>query len=459
MDFEESIKQANLALTNGDQDAALKIYQEIAQSDRRQSWAWLMAAKIILVHKRLPSVAIAYLKQTLFYDPLNGDAWMTLCEAYCQMDQLKEARAALNKAKDCGMSKNKDFYHEDGLLLLAEGKLDRAIVALKRAVRSNPNNPNAKWNLSLAKCRNGDITGGMNWFDSRFDAMPYLKYLKEIPIPMWKGESLEDKTLFVLAEQGYGDTFQMMRLFPLLKAKEIIFYIPESLVPLFNISHGWQPDCPYSVHATETGGIPKADLYCPVMSLPKCLNWQLNGKPYIHLNDFSYQENYGNMPKIGLVWAGNPNMWRDRYRSLTFEQVLKLAVPDAHVYSLQCGAAGSGLDISGASPLIRDLSSECQTWAHTAAIIDQLDLVIGICSAVIHLAGAMGKPAWLITPFVRDWRWGKVDSKQSLWYDSIRIFHQPKPGDWDSVLAEVAGEISNFSREYMSQEQQLMVAE
>ena len=209
--------------------------------------------------------------------------------------------------------------------------------------------------------------------------------------------------------------------------------------------------------------LPAFDVHCPFMSLPLAFGTALDTVPsaprYVSppaAKALVWQERLGprQAPRVGLVWAGAPHSSRavqrpvDVRRSIHLAQFATLSMPGAAFFSLQKGepAASQLGDLERAGwegPAIKDLTAGLNDFEDTAALIDQLDLVISVDTSVAHLAGALGRPVWLLNRFDTCWRWmtGRNDSP---WYPTVKIFRQPAPGDWDSVLAQVRAELQNL---------------
>jgi hypothetical protein len=221
---------------------------------------------------------------------------------------------------------------------------------------------------------------------------------------------------------------------------------------------------------------PPFDLQLPLMDLPRVFGTTLDtvpaAVPYLHpdpakfvrwcraLNDTALEDKaafedkaLGVAPaggttslKVGLVWAGNPRHKGDHYRSLSAEAVLpRLVMPGLQLYSLQKEPRPADIPVlAGLGPDIIDLGPRLDDFAETAAAVAALDLVIAVDTSVAHLAGALGRPVWLLTPYALDWRWLR-DREDSPWYPTMRLFRQHRPQAWDGVLARVSAELARIA--------------
>ena len=250
--------------------------------------------------------------------------------------------------------------------------------------------------------------------------------------------------MLVHAEQGYGDTLQFCRYLPILRdaGARLVLNVPRSLRSLMAHGMPWLE--------LQTDHPPSTDFQTTLPSLPHLLKTTLEiipaPIPYIHAPPQAISRFAGMIGrraelKVGLVWAGNPEHLRDRDRSLAFSALAPiLAIEGVRFFSLQIGAA-----TREASPAITDISSELTDFAQTAGAIANLDLVISVDTAVAHLAGAMGKRAWIMLPFVPDWRW-LLEREDSPWYPTARLFRQRTRGDWEPVMREIAEGLARLAK-------------
>jgi hypothetical protein len=243
----------------------------------------------------------------------------------------------------------------------------------------------------------------------------------------------------VRAEQGFGDVIQFARYLPLIQAAggtPILLCAP-SLIPLINAMPGIQ-----TVAASEP--LPHYDAWIDQASLPLAFKTTLPTIPtpqgYLHADPDHVQAWRARLPagrKVGVVFSGNPRHQADQRRSVPLDLIGRLPdIPGLHFVSLHHGTSAACLGRQDLTPWMTD-------YAQTAALIETLDLVIAVDTSVAHLAGALGKPVWILLPHAPDWRWllGRTDSP---WYRSARLFRQPAAGDWTSVLTQVRDALAVF---------------
>jgi hypothetical protein len=326
-------------------------------------------------------------------------------------------------------------------LLKDLGRLDAAESLYRNILRRHPDDAAAHFNLGVALLTAGHFAEGWREWEWRFRAEPATQ--RRFEQPRWQGEALEGRTLLVYAEQGIGDMLQFCRFVPsVARVGRMVLEVHRPLVRLLE-------QLPGVAQVVALGDpLPQFDRQCPALSLPDILGMAdardiPSVMPYLHA-DASQMERWARRVgglrgrRVGLVWAGNPERMRmDRRRSVAPDRLAGLRdVPGIALVSLQKGPASAALAGSDLGAVVHDWTGELEDFADTAALIAALDLVIGVDTAVVHLAGAMGKPVWLLNRFDTCWRWQR-DRDDSPWYPTLRQFRQPEPGNWDSVIARV----------------------
>lgn len=329
-----------------------------------------------------------------------------------------------------------------GHALHALNRPEEALPWYEKAIALKPDYVDAHWNRALAQLALGDFGAGWQGYEWRWRNPALGITPRDFTQPLWLGaEDLAGRTILLHAEQGLGDTLQFARYVPLVaqRGARVILEVQPALVPLLS-------DLPGAALCCAKGEtLPPFDCHCPLMSLPLACGTTLDTIP----SQLSYLavppersdcwrprlEALG-APRIGLVWAGNPVHRNNRNRSIPLDTMRPLLE--------QAGASLLALQkqISpNEAALLRtlnipDVSHQLTDFADTAAIVEALDLVITVDTSVAHLAGALGKPVWILLPFAADWRWLR-DRRDSPWYPSAHLFRQPKPDDWDSVIQNV----------------------
>jgi Tfp pilus assembly protein PilF len=329
-----------------------------------------------------------------------------------------------------------------GNVLRLQGNLSEARAQYQRALKLQPDNVDARWNLSLLNLLEGDYAAGWPLYESRLQRP--TPNLRSFPMPQWKGEPLNGSRVLLHAEQGLGDTLQFLRFIPMVVTAggQVLLDVPEQI-------HRLAAEIP-GVAAVIATGEPIADheWQCPLMSLPLAFGTTVATipaqVPYLKIPEDALQAAAerlwpDNGLRVGLVWGATPRSFEDSDRSIPlalFRSIL--STKDTHFFSLQLGPQASQFDTLE-NPMT-DLSAAIADFADTTALVTHLDLVITVDTSVAHLAGALGKPTWVLLPFSSDWRW-LTHRNDSPWYPTVRLFRQARPRDWSSVLERVQSEL------------------
>jgi hypothetical protein len=274
--------------------------------------------------------------------------------------------------------------------------------------------------------------------------------------PLWTGGDIAGRILLLHAEQGLGDTLQFCRYAPLVARRcgKVYLEVPRALLRLLRQSLGAEnlEVIPRLADFPATQALPRTDYHCPLLSLPRVFGTSLVDVPadipYLAADAAqaaAWSQRLADLPgrKVGLVWAGLPQYADDAHRSLPLAQLAPLGgVVGVTFISLQTGAAAVQAGAVPPGMTLHDASAGLGDFADTAALIAALDLVISVDTAAAHLAGALGRPVWLLNRFDTDWRW-MTDRADSPWYPAMRIFRQPRRGDWDSVISQIRAELAS----------------
>jgi Flp pilus assembly protein TadD len=333
-----------------------------------------------------------------------------------------------------------------GALNLNLKRDDTAEACLRHAIVLDPTNARARFNLAYLQLRHGNFEEGWALFEARDW---YATMERQLAFPRWQGEALAGHALLVTYEAGHGDVIQFCRYIPLLKAlgaSHITLLCHPALKSLLSGMQGLDAVCGFD----ETMPPQAFAYWMPLMSAPHRLGTRLDTVPallpYLHTDPVRLVQWASHLPgadalRVGLVWKGNPQFENDRDRSLPHLQTLAplWRVPGVHFVSLQKGAGEGDIAQCSAHQPLTELGSRMQDFADAAAIVAGLDLVITVDTVMAHLAGALGKPCWLLLPwYMTDWRWG-ADGADSIWYpDVMRLFRQGPDCDWGPVIAVVA---------------------
>jgi hypothetical protein len=269
--------------------------------------------------------------------------------------------------------------------------------------------------------------------------------------PEWQGEDLDGRTILLVAEQGYGDTIQTLRYLPLVAARgagRIVLHVERPLVRLAASAPG------NLVIVPKGAPLPPFDVWRATLSLPGIFNTTdttMPAAPYLQPRPPIIERWRGRLGdlrglRVGLVWAGSPHHVNDYRRSIGLERLKPLlSVPGVSFVSLQVGPRAADLAKLAPDAPVVDITSELTDFAETAGAILNLDLVIAVDTAVVHVAGALGRPAWVLLTFCPDWRW-LLERSDSPWYPSLKLYRQEKSGDWDGIVERVTGDLAALAR-------------
>ncbi|MFZ3323339.1 MAG: tetratricopeptide repeat protein [Usitatibacter sp.] len=359
-----------------------------------------------------------------------------------------DAVARMQRALEIDSGQRNDAYNLSAVLLEMLQPAGAAEI-LERAMRANPGDANLGWSLAVAQLLRGELIKGFAAFEHRFlcDALPWRKPAPDFGRPRWTGrETLGGRTILLFAEQGLGDSIQMLRYLPRVAAQahKVWIQLPRALAPLAT-------SLPRNLSVlTEAEPPPRTDFQCPLMSLPLAFGTTLStipaAIPYLEADPSRTAawrkrlDSLGRGPRVGLVWSGNAAHANDRNRSIPLASFRAIAAPGVQFVSLQPEVRPGDRAAYDAWTGLARFGEELHDFSDTAALVAALDLVIAVDTSVAHLAGAMGCPTWILLPHYPDWRW-LLDRADSPWYPTARLWRQPRPRDWAPVLGAVRGEL------------------
>ena len=346
------------------------------------------------------------------------------------------------------------YYNLSGALLI-QGHATEAVETYRRGITTNPNHAILRYHYGMALLLTGDFKSGWTEYEER---LKLNAFRRKDTIPHWDRSPLKGRTILLYAEQGIGDAIQFVRFIPNIVEleAEVVIECQTELKPLlkqhrtaFGVNAIIDPEASVDEDIRS-----KCDFCLPLMSLTYILrvydeDLLATRVPYLRaMGTGSVQIPDTRNLRVGIVWAGNPNHVNDQFRSIRLESFSALfKLPDCDFYSLQVDQPAEELAQIQSKIEIVDLGQHLRNFADTAAIIDQLDLVISVDTSVAHLAGAMGKQIWTLVPAKPDWRW-QLKRTDSPWYPTMRLFRQIKLGQWSDVITEVKSELSLLTQTY-----------
>jgi len=425
----------------GEFDEVISRLERLAKARPDSARVPLTLANFLRKYDRVDE-AILQWRNGLAKEPKWDDSWRNLGFGLEHLDRIDEAVDAYRKAAQAAPA-NSENHRYLGSALQDAGQLDKALDAFGQAIKADPENAEAHWGRFWVSALRGDFPKAWDDYEWRWKLKERTTPELDDSAPLWEGGDLSGQTFFLRAEQGYGDTIQTIRYAPILAEMGATVKVgcPPALARLLTDAPG------VSEVITGNAGRVIFNSHQALFSLPRILGTTLGNipgtVPYLTAPSQSGVElpATNGVFRIGLTWHGSGSQNPDR-RSVAFEQLLPLLEQErAMFFSLQLGDAAHDPARADAENRLADLSPLMDDFASTAALIEQLDLVITIDTAVAHLAGALGKPTWLLLSAAPDWRWmlGRSDSP---WYPSMRLFRQAKLGDWSDPLAKLRAELA-----------------
>lgn len=390
-----------------------------------------------------------HLRRAVALDPGYVDGHYNLGAHLLRQDRPEEALPHLRRVLAAAPERH-DALTNLGVGLVATGEIAEAEACYRRAIHLKPGNAEAHYDLAWLLLQTGRWQEGWDEYEWRWEMPSFSSRRRQFTAPLWDGTPLPDGTLLIHAEQGLGDAIQFVRYANLARSRcrRLVVECPRPMLSLFTAAAA------AGLIAGEMIAIgdpqPAYDAQAPFMSLPRLFrSTPANvpaAMPYLiappPTEPLILPER--GRRRIGLVWAGSPFNKMDSQRSLPAELFMPLLEStSADFVSLQVGPGAEQAALLPASRLVFTCHDRVRDFADTAAVIAQLDLVIGVDTAAVHLAGALGKPAWLLLAFAADYRWLQ-NRADTPWYPSIRLFRQSKRDDWSAVIAALRAVLTTW---------------
>lgn len=424
----------------GNRDRAERVYRQALFTDTTFGDAALNLANLLQSNERFDESLQLYQRslELLGYKPYVLSNQGALLR---KMGRYDEARMAYRRSM-CLAPEDGGVYYNYGNLYRAEELLTPAIKSYRRAIACRPANAELHWNLSLALLCDGQLKAGFDEYEWRWQYEHFPSKRRSFPQPLWNGEPFDGRTLLLHTEQGIGDVLQFLRFVPMIverkgKTGRIVLECHDNLLSLLDGFPGIDEMIP------RFAPPPPADFHLPLLSATRALGIDAlerlpNAVPYLAVplgDDFPVPEADPQCLKVGFVFGGNPQFPNDRTRSTKLESWMPLFDQDGiQFFSLQKGDREP--EVANAPESVVRLNERLSSFRDTALAMEQLDLVITTCTSVAHLAGALGRPVWVVLSRNADWRW-LVGREDSPWYPTARLFRQTTLGDWDGVFERV----------------------
>ena len=447
MSSDVAMKQAAALFAAGRLDESLAACQAILRAEPAHFYALHLAATI--AYKRGAfAECIALATRALEQRPDHVEVLANRGAALRRLNHVKEALADYDRALAAG-APTVNLLVNRGIALVELNRNADAVAQYDRALALDPNHAGARFHRSLNRLLLGDLKGGFEDYEWRWAGNDAVAAPPQVPGPRWTGaEDLRGKTLFLYSEQGFGDSIQFARYAAPLaeRGARVLLEVHPPLKALLATVPG--------VAGVTAMGEPRPafDYQCPLLSVPLACATTLETiparVPYVHVDEAlraRWRARLAGLPRprVGLVWSGSRLQSGDRKRSIPFAGMAPIVAASATPVSLQKDVRENDAPALAADPRVIALGDEIGDFLDTAAIIGELDVVVTVDTAVAHLAGALGRPVWVMVSFSSDWRW-MLDRPDSPWYPTARLFRQPAPNDWASVVARVAAELGEL---------------
>ena len=391
--------------------------------------------------------ALASYDRAIALQPAHAVAHYNRGTTLHAMERYDDALASYDRA--IALQPNyPEAFSNKGATLWELRRHDEALSSYDRAIAIQPEFPEAHWNAASLRLLTGDYERGWAEYEWRWKYKTMALARRNFTQPLWGGEPIEGKTILLHSEQGLGDAIQFCRYVPLVaeRGARVILEVDRRLYDLMASLDG-------AAQVLSTGDVlPEFDVQCPLLSLPRAFNTHLetipSRAPYLRaapelLAKWSARLGPKSGLRVGLVWSGNPLHHRDQARSIELGALVPLLDTGATFFSLQKDARPSDAALLAGRSDIIQIADLFADFSDTAAAMAQLDLIISVDTSTVHLAGALGRPVWILLPYLPDWRW-LLDRDTSPWYPTARLFRQDETRRWDSVIPRVRAALSEM---------------
>lgn len=448
----------------GDHEAAANAGQRAIECNPRLANAYINLAEVEAARSR-PAQALQWTEALLAFAPSHPQALelrtrlRTACgsqaataEAQDSEDLARRVRDLLTERQNAEaerlLRENMDprgapavLWRLLGLAVKFQGRVQEAADIQAMLAAAMPGNLSARFDLAETRLLQGDFERGWTEYRWRYSLSHTAAMDRKVQRPRWDGGRIDGQTLLIHDEQGYGDTLQFMRLIDAARSRSgarVVLEVHPDLLSFARRLVG--PD------AFPRGQIPPPfDQHCELMSLPMAIGLRMTDLPgqvgYLSADAArveKWRKRLAGLPRpwVALAWAGRPTHSNDANRSLALADMAPLAVPGITYLAIQKGPAAAQAATAPPGMNIVPLDAEIADFEDTAAILSLADLLVSVDSSPVHLAGALNRPAWVLLPFLPDWRW-LLQRSDSPWYPSLQLFRQPAPGDWKPVMHDV----------------------
>jgi tetratricopeptide (TPR) repeat protein len=399
--------------------------------------------RAVTLHKlKRHQEALADSRRAHELDPADADACNTIGVTLHALRREEEALQWFDLANELRPN-FADALNYKAFTLVQVRRFDEAFAIFNRVRSFDPDHAETEFNLALLQMLLGNFEAGLVGREARRKLLPFAGAYPTTSKPMWLGqEPLDGKTILVYADEGLGDSIQFARYLPMLAAQgaRVILVVEGPVRALLSGVSG------VSQCLLKSGSEwPAFDMHCAITSLPLAFGTRLDGIPSAsclpppaasRVQAWNTRLGLHDRLRVGLVWSGNPHHINDHNRSVSLREMSRLLDLDATFVSLQKDPRAEDRALLRERAEIIDPTADLTDFVETAALVSCLDLIITVDTSVAHLAAALGRPVWILLPYVPDWRW-LLDRDDSPWYPSVRLFRQTETRDYADVLDQV----------------------
>jgi tetratricopeptide (TPR) repeat protein len=392
--------------------------------------------------------SLAAAERAIALDPTSASGHNNRGNALRELQRYDEALKAFDRAIQLA-PQDAGAYSNRCNALTSLGRLEDAIASCEQALRLDSNLAEANWNLATYRLLQGDFATGWTRFEWRWQGSNLKGSERHYSQPRWSGaEPLAGKTILLHAEQGLGDTLQFCRYAPMVAAMGAHVEL-EVQKPLLSLLATLPDDISLM---TEGDALPDFDYHCPLMSLPLAFGTMLEtipaAVPYLAADPIkraAWRKKLGEKTalRIGLAWSGKRRFISDLIRNIPLSVLAPLRDLPCEFHCLQKEIWPEDAARLTEFPQVRIHRTAIDDFSDTAALAAEMDLIVTVDTSVAHMAGSIGKPVWILLPYLPDWRW-LLNRSDSPWYPNATLIRQPRPGDWSSVIAEIVARLETF---------------
>jgi len=445
--IEAHLNRGNILMLRNRYEEAAASFDSAIRINRNYAQAYCNRGHALEKMERLDD-ALVSCDRALNLNPQNAEFYASRANILNRLKRYDEALSDISRALSLRPN-NADFHYNHGNILVEARQHRDAIKAFAKASTLEPAFNDAHFNEGLCRLLLGDTKVGWEKYEYRLQLPDYLDLKRKFHAPFWRGDrTLDGTTVLIHGEQGFGDNLMACRYVPLiaaLGARVVLEVKPELLRLMQNLEGVFRL-------VARGDAVPPYDFHCPIMSLPFAFKTLLEtipkNIPYLQppkerVDQWRSKLGHGGL-NVGIAWAGNPSFKKDSERSITLKNILPVcSVAAATFFSIQKDLRDGDVEVLDANPHITHLGNGLSDFLDTAAVMQSLDLIVSSDTSVVNLAGALGRPVWVLLSSSPDWRW-LLDRPDSPWYPTARLFRQKKGGDWGPVADEARAELQRM---------------